>query len=408
MKGSVIDLVSIQYMIMAIVRAKLTGGTPITTEIAVELRKVVFGSAAAPPRGEWTRTPIMFGLPREELPFGLRSPRNATRGMQSVLQAYIMKNFIFDQRPKDKKSIPIEQLLKPSESQQQEALIAAMSEILWNIGEKTSVTIVLPGENPHVVHSHSYFQDSVTEKLYLFQHFKLEDLQIFLKRHLHYFTDEGGAGTLLFLYSAVMTRTPTKILTDLDAPKGAHLMGPHEEGSLNIVTLMLTGRATPYLHNGVVYVGDEDHYALPQFGILARAPVGLLVLGSDAENAVMSSSRQPGSRLKTPALPIWVASCSGHFGVLFNSNRELLRNYHAEKRFELHYYTCAGCYLSMTIDNRTQENNDCMTSTNASSSANNGSTCNDIVATPLERLIHTKWAEAKISLKGPPPASLSF
>lgn len=101
-----------------------------------------------------------------------------------------------------------------------------------------------------------------------------------------------------------------RILTDLDAPKGAHLMGNQEEGSLNIVTLMLTGRATPYLHNGVVYVGDEDHYvilirllqlnrthkmssfnfkALPQFGILARAPVGLFVLGSDAENAVMVS-----------------------------------------------------------------------------------------------------------------------
>lgn len=51
-----------------------------------------------------------------------------------------------------------------------------------------------------------------------------------------------------------------RILTDLDAPKGAHLMGPSEEGSLNIVTLLLTGRATPYLHNGVIYVGDEDHY----------------------------------------------------------------------------------------------------------------------------------------------------
>lgn len=46
----------------------------------------------------------------------------------------------------------------------------------------------------------------------------------------------------------------------MDAPKGAYLMGHNEEGSLNIVTLLLTGRATPYLHNGVVYVGDEDHY----------------------------------------------------------------------------------------------------------------------------------------------------
>lgn len=64
-------------------------------------------------------------------------------------------------------------------------------------------------------------------------------------------------------------------------------MGPNEEGSLNIVTLLLTGRATPYLHNGVVYVGDEDHYALPQFGILSRAAVGLLVLGTDAEQAKM-------------------------------------------------------------------------------------------------------------------------
>lgn len=77
-------------------------------------------------------------------------------------------------------------------------------------------------------------------------------------------------------------------------------MGNYEEGSLNIVTLLMSGRATPYLHNGVsenfnlsifflktfykllippkvVYVGDEDHYAVPQFGILVRTRVGLLI-----------------------------------------------------------------------------------------------------------------------------------
>lgn len=65
----------------------------------------------------------------------------------------------------------------------------------------------------------------------------------------------------------------------------------------------------------------------------------------------------------------------------------------------------------MTIDNRTQENSDSITSMNPgnSSNANAGNvTRDDIVATPLERLIHTKWAEAKISMKGPPPASLSY
>lgn len=62
----------------------------------------------------------------------------------------------------------------------------------------------------------------------------------------------------------------------------------------------------------------------------------------------------------------------GHYGIIFNSNRELLRNYHAEKRFgmifdllsieiafyncssiyslELHHYTCAGCFVSMVSD----------------------------------------------------------
>lgn len=49
--------------------------------------------------------------------------------------------------------------------QQNEALITAISEILWNIGEKVKVVIVLTGETNLIPHSHTYFQDSVTEKV---------------------------------------------------------------------------------------------------------------------------------------------------------------------------------------------------------------------------------------------------
>lgn len=98
-------------------------------------------------------------------------------------------------------------LLKPNESQQNEALLAAMSEILWNIGEKMKVMVALPGDVPLIAHSHTYFQDSVTEKvnahfketlpnsilillmifqLFVFELAKLEDLQIFLKRYLFF------------------------------------------------------------------------------------------------------------------------------------------------------------------------------------------------------------------------------
>lgn len=53
-----------------------------------------------------------------------------------------------------------------------------------------------------------------------------------------------------------------RLRNDLDAnTKAVPLtMTNNEEGSLMIVTLLLTGRATPYLHNGVVNVGDESTY----------------------------------------------------------------------------------------------------------------------------------------------------
>lgn len=170
-----------------------------------------------------------------------------------------------------------------------------------------------------------------------------------------------------------------------------------------------------------------------------------MVWEGDSE-AALSSSRQPGSRLKTPAIPIWVTSCCGHYGVLFNSNRELLRNYHAEKRFDLHYYTCAGCYLSMTVDTRGLDENqkgalqrgDSVSGNgNGGGSGGGGGTGNgggsaggngggavgggsggggggqgsepkDIVSSPLERLIHTKWMDAKITFHGPAPSSLNY
>lgn len=121
-------------------------------------------------------------------------------------------------------------LLQPTEVQQAEALLNAMADILWMISERTKVCVVLPGEVAHIVHSQTYFLDGVTEKLMLFDVHSLEDLQILLKRYLYFvserrpkigqtimirrfdiqFTDETGSGALLFLYCAVMTRTPTK------------------------------------------------------------------------------------------------------------------------------------------------------------------------------------------------------
>lgn len=80
-----------------------------------------------------------------------------------------------------------------------------------------------------------------------------------------------------------------------------------------------------------------DDQAMPQFGVLNRSEVGFLVWDECTDGKV-AETRQPGSRLKTPSLPVWVSSCAGHYGVLFNTNRELLRNYHAERRYLVFYH----------------------------------------------------------------------
>jgi len=50
-----------------------------------------------------------------------------------------------------------------------------------------------------------------------------------------------------------------RIMSDLMDEK-VYLISSAEEGSICIVTLLLTGRATSNLHNGIVNIGDEQHY----------------------------------------------------------------------------------------------------------------------------------------------------
>jgi hypothetical protein len=62
-----------------------------------------------------------------------------------VIQAFLTKYFIFDNRPKEK-SVPLEKLLKPTEMEQVTALWNSIAEILWNVGEKTKTIVCLPGD----------------------------------------------------------------------------------------------------------------------------------------------------------------------------------------------------------------------------------------------------------------------
>jgi hypothetical protein len=56
-------------------------------------------------------------------------------------------------------------MLKPSRTQQIEALWTAIADILWRIGEKSKCFVVLPQDLVYIPHSHKYLQDGITEKV---------------------------------------------------------------------------------------------------------------------------------------------------------------------------------------------------------------------------------------------------
>ncbi|EGI68163.1 UPF0526 protein C7orf67-like protein [Acromyrmex echinatior] len=252
----------------ALPKTPVIGGQPIEEETCMALRKMVFGSCATPPKVEWARTGLTLRPYGQSLAFGLRTPRNTTRGLVTAVQAVMLKHFLFKC---DRQDVGPEILLKPSYDRQIEVLTSAISEIIWRCAGGFSVStcpnvvssivpkaiVALPQDTPYLQHSVQYFQDGLTETLHLFEFNSLEDLEIFIKRYLY--------------------------------------------------------------------------LAVPQWGVLMRSEVGFLVHESDS-----NIGKQPGSRLKTPSLPIWVTLCLGHHGVLFNANRELLRNYHAERRYILY------------------------------------------------------------------------
>ncbi|XP_012345810.1 inactive ubiquitin carboxyl-terminal hydrolase MINDY-4B isoform X2 [Apis florea] len=388
-------------------KTSVVGGKPIDEKTCMALRTLVFGSCATPPRPEWARTGFTLRPYGQSLAFGLRAPRNTTRALVTAVQAVMLKHFLFKSKRRD--SHP-ESLLKPSYDRQIDALTSTIAEIVWrcaggfavqNVGcspsqsvggneNVSTAVVVLPQETPYVQHSVQYFQDGLTETLHLFEFESLDDLEIFIKRYLYLFQDEGSPGAILLLYSAVLSRGLSKVKIDLENPRSSMLSGCPEEGSISVVIFSLTGRASPHLHNGVLHVGDENTYAIPQWGVLARSEIGFLVHEGDGQ-----SSKQPGSRLKTPNLPIWVTLCHGHHGVLFNTNRELLRNYHAERRFEIQYFTCGGSHAILTVDTRSNSGNE-------SELEGPSKECTDMAATPLEKLIRSKWQDAYIQWNGAP------
>ncbi|KAK3850658.1 hypothetical protein Pcinc_042648 [Petrolisthes cinctipes] len=366
-------------------QAPIVGGEPISSDTATELRMRVFGAADLRSFSleEWLLLPFSFNDAGSPQAYGLRVHSASTKGMAMCVQAYLLKHLLFS-HIKPSGVGDVAKLLKTTRRAQVDGLVSALADILWLMGEKKHAVLCLVQEDTYVNEDPEYMDDGCTEKLVTFEFERYEELKFTLKKYIYELVTEGHHGMLLFLYSVVLSRSFPRLSADLEGEECSLVMA---SGTIHpcLVTLLLTGRATKYLHNGIVYEGSEDKMAIPKTGILVRSEIGLLVWNRQESD---ENRTKVGSRLKTPTLPIWVTRCNDSYGVLFNPNRDLIRDYHAENRFDLYYYSSNPRQTTstvLTIDTRSPALKD------------------DHQRPPLESIVHTKWMDADVSWNGTMP-----
>ncbi|KAI6645852.1 hypothetical protein LOD99_13111 [Oopsacas minuta] len=342
---------------------------PISYKEAVSLRNIVFGSSTGRSfNHEWKRQGFFFcDLPGIE--FGLIQLKGGPCGLLAVIQAHIVKYLLFHSDETAEKA------LTPKGTVRKSALRHAMAEVLWRAGGHKCVSVVLPAASPYFGSNSGYKSDQLTECLQIHQLRGLEELNSFLEYNLDKFMNQNP-GCILFLYSALLSRGVSAINKDMDS--GSLMLGAHGYCTQELVNLLLTGRAVSNVFNGDMQLNTGGDMTMLLKGIPSVSEIGMLSLFEHYGSCTV------GSNLKEPEFPIWVVCSESHFTVLFNTNRNLLKDWRLEKKFDLLYYDGLSRQeeqIRLTVDTKT-----------AISPQHNSS-----LIPPLELCIRTKWNRAVIS-----------
>ncbi|XP_051966401.1 inactive ubiquitin carboxyl-terminal hydrolase MINDY-4B isoform X2 [Xyrauchen texanus] len=355
------------------------GGQPLSPEIAVNLRKILFGNTFHVFNYEWKKSFFKFREPFSDMSYALEAERGGARAIQMVVQAHIIKYLLFS-RPMNPEcttqSSFFLSLVDVGENEQRKALADALTDILWTAGEEQTATVSLVTSErcftPHL----DYKMDSFTER----------------------FKEEGSHGIILFLYSLIFSRSIDRIRADFDFSTTylLNLTLGNFVCRQALLNLLLTGRASPNIFNGTL-LNDKLSKPLvhPLHGVLTRSDVGYMLW--NREQFDHANLPQVGSMLKTPKLPIWVCNINGTYSVLFSPNRSLLSDWKMEHLFYLYFYNgqpTQSTTTMLTIDTHSHH-----------WEAGN----NDIQGDPekrfpsVEMTIRTKWEGAVIDWNGTVP-----
>ncbi|KAM8967252.1 putative ubiquitin carboxyl-terminal hydrolase MINDY-4 [Pelodytes ibericus] len=349
-------------------------GKPIDLSLAVEIKKILFGSSLCCFSEEWKIQSFTFS-PKPQLKYGFVQKKGGPCGVLAAVQACMLKNLLFG---KDSDS----RILQPSDTHRTVCLCNAVADILWRAGDNEEAVVAVYSRWQQFSPAGRYKADGILEHLILYNFSKYEDLVTFLQLNIGQF-EFGPFGCILLTLSVVLSRSIELVQKDFDVPTN-YLIGAHAYCTQELVNLILGGRAVSNVFNDVVELDSGNGNFTLLKGIAHRSEIGFLSLFEHY------SVCQVGSYLKTPKYPIWVVCSESHFSVLFCLRKELMNDWKMERRFDLYYYDGLANQqeeIRLTIDTAETYDED----------------SDGDLTPPLEYCIKTKWKGAIIDWNGSEP-----
>lgn len=370
----------------------MIGGTPVTRETAMALRKITVGSTIHSFSREWRKSALVFQDSSTKYPYGLQTTRCGSRALILCFQGYLMKHLLFSRQYTS--SLASRNALQPSDFERRKALSGAICEVLWQAGNRTRCCLCLQQDMAYFDTDYRYRVDGITEKLDLYEFKKFMDLEMFVKRHLSHFEHENSNGCILLLYSVILSRTISRIYEDLGIGENdkLKLLEDNEECTTELILLLLTGHTSAHYHNGnIIYDKDGNLLPHPIRGVKERSQIGFLFWDKGED---FDQRTEIGSMLKTPKNPIWLTLVNGNYGMLFSNNLDLVSDWRVEHHFTLYYYTglITKTYTQLTIDTRYTRRLRCRTGL--------ARKVEEEKLPPLEQCILTKWYGANVDWHG--------
>eukprot|EP00743_Colponemidia_sp_Colp-15_P006245 GILK01006719.1.p1 GENE.GILK01006719.1~~GILK01006719.1.p1 ORF type:complete len:652 (-),score=85.85 GILK01006719.1:95-2050(-) len=288
-------------------------GQRMTLQQGKELRTLLFGAASGVFNENWLQG--FYFVQEDFLYYGLMQKEGGPCGVIATVQAFLLRHLFFGSDSSH-----------GSESRQL-SLWQAMTDILWQAGQKAQAMVVLPTSSIPSASSAMSMDKYVVHSLS-----SRDSLLRLLQTRGQEYINPTGAGVIMFIYSLLLSRGVENIRGDMD-DSNTTFIGRHGYCTQEMVNLMLTGKATSNVFDGEQQLqGEKGSPAMVLRGIPARGTVGFLTL------LERYGYLQVGDHFKCPQYPIWVICSESHYTVLFSMQMLSAQ----ARQFDLFYFDGLG------------------------------------------------------------------